>query len=208
MEQVEGFEPVNANIRRPKTVVLDQIGNPVSVGRVAAAAAPYVVATETGDSILRKTVLACTALPIAFLDDAGIAQYGGVQLYDFLEGMLCVHGAVVAGSITGVAPLIDTYTGVVGIGTATAGTGATLVGTESDVLQSAALTQAVAKVANCDSQSIATALTEAGSRWLDGTAAAKSAFLNVAIADNAAHTAGTLTFTGTVTIVWMLLGDN
>jgi elongation factor Ts len=31
-----------------------------------------------------------------------------------------------------------------------------------------ALTQAVAEVANCDTQSIATALTESGARWLDG----------------------------------------
>ena len=68
--------------------------------------------------------------------------------------------------------------------------------------------QAVAEVANCDSQSIATALTESGARWLDGTSTAKDMFLNFVIDDNAAHGAGTATFTGTISFLWSVLGDN
>ncbi len=208
MEQVEGFEVVNANIRKPRTVSLDAIGGRAAHGLVPAAAQPYVVATETGDALMRKTVLTCTALPIALLDDAGQAQYGGAKIYDFPEGMLCTFGAVIDGSLTGYASLIDTFGGAIAIGTATAGTGSTLVTTEADILQSVALTAAVAEVANCDAQSVATALTESGARWHDGTATAKDAYLNVAIADDVAHGAGTATFTGTITLVWLILGDN
>ena len=45
-----------------------------------------------------------------------------------------------------------------------------------------------------------TALTESGGRWLDGTATAKDLFLNLVVDDDASHTSGTGTFTGTVTI--------
>lgn len=167
-----------------------------------------VTVQEYGNGIVNKTVLTCTATPISVSDDAGVAQYGGVKVYDFPEGMLCIHGAVIDGSLTGYASLIDTFDGDVALGTATATTGATLTGTEADILQSTALTQAVAEVANCDAQSIATALTESGARWLDGTATAKDMYLNFVIDDNAAHGAGTATFTGTISFLWSILGDN
>jgi hypothetical protein len=208
MEQVEGFDVINANIRKPKTVSLDAVGGAAAYGGVPAAAQPYITAVETGGAILRKTVLTCVALPVALTDDAGQAQYGGVKVYDFPEGMLCTLGAVLDGSLTGYASLIDTFGGVVAVGTATAGTGSTLTSTEADILQSVALTAAVAEVANCDAQSVATALTESGARWHDGTATAKDAYLNFAIADDVAHGAGTATFTGTITLVWLILGDN
>ena len=167
-----------------------------------------VKATEYGDGVIHKTVLTCTATPITVSDDAGVAQYGGVKVYDFPEGHICTLGAVIDGSITGYASLIDTFDGDVALGTVTASTGATLTSTEADILQSTPLTQAVGEVANCDAQSIATALTESGARWLDGTATAKDMYLNFVIDDNAAHGAGTATFTGTISFVWMILGDN
>jgi hypothetical protein len=169
-----------------------------------------VTATETGGGILHRTVLTCTATPITIADDAGTAQYGGVKIYDFPEGMICTLGAVVDGSITAgvTGTIIDAFDGDIALGTATATTGATLTGTEADILQSTALTQGVSKVANCDAQSVATALTESGARWHDGTATAKDLFLNFVIDDDATHTAGTATFTGTVTVVWTSLGDN
>lgn len=163
---------------------------------------------EFGNGIVNKTVLTCAATPISILDDAGIAQYGGVKVYDFPEGMICTYGAVIDGSLTGYASLIDTFDGDVALGTATATTGSTLTGTEADILQSVALTQAVAEVANCDAQSVATALTESGARWHDGTATAKDMYLNFVIDDNAAHGAGTATFTGTISFLWSVLGDN
>lgn len=162
---------------------------------------------EYGDGVIHKTVLTCAATPITFADDADVAQYGGVKVYDFPDGLICTLGAVIDGALTLATPFIDTFTGVTALGTATAGTGATLTSTEADILQSTALTEAVAKVATADAISIATALTESGGRWLDGTGTAKDLFLNYAIADDVAHTAGAGTFTGTITVVWINLGD-
>jgi hypothetical protein len=180
-----------------------------SVG-VGAKNGSTVVATEYGTGIVHKTLLTCTATTITITDDAGTAQYGGVKVYDFPEGMICTLGAVIDGSLTAgvTGTIIDAFDGDVALGTATATTGATLTGTEADILQSVALTQGVTKVANCDAQSVATALTESGARWHDGTATAKDAYLNFVIDDDATHTAGTATFTGTITLLWLSLGDN
>lgn len=167
-----------------------------------------VVAAEYSQGVLHKTKLTCTALTIAMSDDAGVAQYGGVKVYDFPAGMLCILGAVIDGSFTGYASLIDTFDGDVALGTVTATTGNTLTSTEANILQSTALTQAVDEVANCDAQSIATALTESGARWLDGTATAIDMFLNFLVDDNAAHGTGNASFTGTIEFIWMILGDN
>lgn len=166
-----------------------------------------VTAKEYGDGVLHKTVLTCTATPISISDDAGVAQYGGVKVYDFPEGLLLFQGGVIDGALTGYASLIDTFDGDVALGTATATTGATLTGTEADLLQSTALTQAVGEVAVSDAVTIATALTESGARWHDGTATAKDMYLNFVIDDNAAHGAGTATFTGTITFLWSIIGD-
>ena len=42
---------------------------------------------------------------------------------------------------------------------------------------------------------------------VNGTSTPAPLFLNFAIADDASHTAGTGTFTGTVTISWEKIGD-
>ena len=160
-------------------------------------------------NIWKRTVLTLTATPITISDDAGVAQYGGVKVYDFPEGLLAVQGAVVNGvliaGVTGT--IINTFTGFVSLGTVTAGTGATLTGTEADIMPAVALTTAVAKAAVTKAVSVATPLTESGARWLDGTATAKDAFLNFVIADDATHTAGSATFTGTVEFIWAKVGD-
>lgn len=180
------------------------------LGVIPPAQRGYIEVAETSNGVVNRTILTCTALPISIADDAGQAQYGGKSVYNFPEGMLCSMGAVIDGSLTlgTTGTIIDTYTGVVALGSVTASTGATLTSTEATFLQETALTTAVAKVANSDAQSIATALTEAGSRWVDGTSTAPVMYLNFAIADDASHTAGTGSFTGVISFVWMLLGDN
>jgi hypothetical protein len=162
---------------------------------------------EFGDGVMHKTVLTCTALPISIADDAAVAQFGGVKVYDFPAGLIMTLGAVIDGSLTGYASLIDTFAGGVALGTATATTGATLTGTEADIMPEVDVAAAVAEVAVCDAVSVATALTESGARHFDGTATAIDMFLNFVIDDNAAHGAGTATFTGTITIHWLNLGD-
>jgi len=156
---------------------------------------------------LRKTVLTCNRTPISIGDDAAVAQDGGVQVYDFPAGLLLFLGAVIDGALTGYASLIDTFAGGVALGTVTATTGATLTGTEADIMQEVDVAAAVAEVAVCDAVTVATALTESGARHLDGTTTAKDMFLNFVIDDDGAHGAGTAFFTGTISFAWMMLGD-
>lgn len=206
---VEIRQQVNANINKRKLVNLDQSSPIEEVGTVPDAVKAYVVATEYGDSLVHRTVLTCTAVPISIADDAGVAQYGGVKLYTFPEGLIFTKGAIISGNLTlGVTgTIIDAFTGVNALGSATASTGATLIGTEATYLQSTANATAASKVAAISSVSVASDLGESSSRIVNGTSTPAPVFLNFAIADDASHTAGTGTFTGTVTISWEKIGD-
>lgn len=201
--------PVNANVKRSVTVDLDAQADSGVAGTVPAAVAGTVVATEYGDNLLHRTVLTCTAVPISVSDDAGQAQYGGVKVYTFPEGLIATFGAIISGNLTmGVTgTIIDAFTGVNALGSVTASTGATLVSGEATWLQSTANATAAAKVAAISSVSIATQLTESAGRIYDGTGTPGPVFLNFAIADDASHTAATGTFTGTITILWANVGD-
>lgn len=195
---------VNANVNRPAPLDLDQMAEAAEVGTVPAALNGTCIATEYGDNLLHKTVLTLTACPISLADDAGQAQYGGVLIYTFPRGLIASIAACVEGNLTlGVTgTFIDAFTGVNALGTVAASTGASLVSTEATWLQSTANATASSKVAAISSVSIATQLTESGGRVHDGRATASPVYLNFAIADDDSHTAGTGTFTGTVTIMW------
>lgn len=177
-------------------------------GSIPSAVAAYVKANEWCDGILHRTRLTCTALPISVADDAGVAQYGGTQVYTLPEGLVVTHGAMINGVIGVVSgTIIATFGGVMALGSAVAGTGATLVTTEATWLQSTALTTAVASVSTSSAVSIATQLTESGGRVYDGTATAAPVFINLAITDDASHTAAVMYFTGTIDLVWLIVGD-
>ena len=200
---------VNANVKSTALVNLDSAAETAEVGSVPAAVSATCVATEYGGNLIHKTVLTCTALPISLADDAGQAQYGGTKVYTFPEGLISTFGAIISGSLTlGVTgTIIAAFTGANALGSVVATTGNTLVAGEATWLQSTANATASASVAAISSVSIATQLTEAGSRVFDGTTTPAPVFLNFAIADDATHTAGTGTFTGTITIAWMKVGD-
>jgi len=169
-----------------------------------------VAVTEYGDGVLHKTVLTCTATPITITDDAGVAQYGGVKVYDFPEGVICCFGAVIDGALTAgvTGTIIDNWDGDVSLGTATATTGATLTGTEADILPSTSVSAGASdKIGIAEAKPVPTALTESGARWLDGSATAKDMYLNFVIDDDATHTSGTARFTGTISFLWANLGD-
>jgi hypothetical protein len=169
-----------------------------------------VAAAEYGDGVVHKTVLTLTATPVTIADDAGVAQYGGTgKIYDFPEGLIMTLGAVIDGAVTlgTTGTIIATWAGGIALGTAAATTGATLVGTEADIMPEVDVAAATDSVATVDAVSAATALTESGARHLDGTATAKDMYLNLVVDDDASHTAGTGTFTGTVTVHWVNLGD-
>ena len=155
----------------------------------------------------RKIKLTCTATPLVLTDDPGTVVYGGVKVYDFPEGMLCFMGGVIDGSITGV-DVSATFEGEVSLATNVAGGDAALLGNEADLVQATDLTTAVAKVANCDAVSIATALTESGARWHDGTTTPVDMYLNFVIDEDAANATSTGSFTGTIEFAYLMLGDN
>lgn len=202
---IEVSTAINANVRRTDLIDLDAQAASTENGTVPSAVAAYVVATETGDNLIHKTVLTCTALPITVADDAGVAQYGGVKVYEFPLGLIYTAAAKMSGNLTmGVTgTFINTFTGVNALGSVVATTGATLVAGEATWLQETANAMAVAKVAAISSISIATQLTETSARVFDGRVTAAPMFLNFAIADDVTHTAGTGTFTGTITFAWL-----
>lgn len=169
-----------------------------------------VKAAEYGDAAVHKTILTCTATPITITDDAGVAQYGGVKVYDFPEGAINVLGAVIDGALTAgvTGTIIDNWDGDVALGTVTATTGATLVSTEADILPSTAVSAGASdKIGIVEALPVPTALTESGARWLNGTGTAKDMYLNFVIDDDATHTSGTAAFTGTISFTWTNLGD-
>lgn len=167
-----------------------------------------VTAVENGNDAVHKTILTLAATPITISDESGVGQYGGVKIYDFPEGVIVPMGVVLDGSLTAgvTGTIIATFGGDVACGTTVASAFA-LPTTEEDIMPSVALSTASGTVAVSDAVSVATALTESGARWHDGTATAKDLYLNVGIDDDASHTAGTATWTGTVTLIWMNLGD-
>ena len=166
---------------------------------------------EYGDQVARQTVIECNAISVTITDDAGVAQYGGVKVYDFPEGMTLIKGAQVNGAITlGVTTgtYIDNWDGDVAIGTVTATTGATLTSTEADIMQSVAVSAGASdKIGVVSAASVATVLTESGARWMDGSSTAKDMYLNFVVDDDATHTSGTAVFTGTIVFNWEMLGD-
>ena len=202
-------EQINANIKRDNVVDLDRQALTNEVGTVPDAVKSYITVTEQGDNLVHRTVLNCVDLPVTITDDPGVAQYGGVKVYTFPEGLIFSKGAVVSGNLTGgvTGTIIDAFTGVNALGTVVATTGSTLTGTEATWLQSTANGTAATKVAPIASVSVATALTESPSRAVDGSTTPAPIFLNFAIADDATHTSGTGTFTGTITFNWEKIGD-
>jgi hypothetical protein len=169
-----------------------------------AKAGATVTCLETYNGPIVQTTLTLTATPVTITDDAGVAQYGGTdKIYDFPEGLLKVLGCVVSGSLTlgTTGTITNTFGGGVALGTATATTGATLTGTEADIMAENDVAAATAKVATIDGVSTTSPL-------IDGTATAADAYLNFVVDDSGTHTSGTGTFTGTVDIAWMKIGDN
>lgn len=174
-----------------------------------------VTVTETGDELTHKTVLTCVNTPITMGDEAGVGQYGGAKLYDFPAGLIATLGGVIDGSVTtpvhddAAGGTIATWDGDIALGTAAPTDHATgLVAADTGrYLQSTATTQAIGQAANVDAVSAATGLTESGARWTDGTSSAADLFLNLLVDDSANNDAHTALFTGTITIVWMNIGD-
>lgn len=206
IENIRGHDGTSALTINPDGTITS---TPVTNVGIGAKNGVTVAVVEKGDGVIHQTVLTCTATTITISDDAGVAQYGGVKVYDFPLGHVATLGAVVSGILTAgvTGTIIDNWDGDVALGTATATTGATLTGTEADIMPSVAVSAGASdKDGVVQAVSVATALTESGARWFDGTGTAKDMFLNFVIDDDATHTAGTATFTGVITLTWLNLG--
>lgn len=180
---------------------------PVTTSGNGAKNGATVSVVEQGDGVLHKTILTCTATPLTFGDEAGQGQYGGVKVYDFPLGLINIMGAVIDGAVTLTAPAINTWNGDIGLGVEAPTDHQDAANKTGQIMPKVATTTAVAKVATTDAVSVATALTESGARWRDGTATAIDLFLNLLIDDDAAHdNTITGTFTGTITVLWANLG--
>lgn len=162
-----------------------------------------VTATEGGTGVVHQTTLTLAATPITMRDTE---QGGGVKVYDFPEGRILVLGATASIAVTTTSVLADTLNGGVtcnwGVGTTTQAS-ATVATTEQDIVQVAAFTSSA--TVNVPG---ATATGAGVLAAFDGTATAKDAYLNLAVAGAGDIDANaTVTVNGTITMTWINLGD-
>lgn len=159
---------------------------------------------EIVDGLIHKTILTFVDTPITINDDAGVAQYGGVLAYTFPKGLIATFGTVVSGDVTaGVTGTVtDAWEGDVSIGTAIASTGSTLTATEADIMASAEVS------AGADDTIGAVSAASSSAATLDGRTESVKVYLNFLIDDDASHTEGTATFTGSITLTWINLSEH
>lgn len=166
-----------------------------------------VTADETGLGNVHTTVLTFAAQAIALTDVPGTVAYGGMKVYDFPEGAILFKGAVadlaVAKSSSGVNA---DWEGDFSLGTASAAGDASLTIAEADLIPSTGTPAADQGATTAKGVSTS----NEAPKILDGTAAAKSVYLNFLV-DDADHDVTTtpcnLVVTGTITISWERLGD-
>lgn len=192
-------------------------GLPRSIRRSVAARPTAVVGTSavTGVSVtqepvssVQKTVLRFTDVALPLVDQAGVVAYGGLKVYDFPEGQVCVLGAVADLAVTkSSAGVNNDWDGDFGLGTVTASNNATLSSTEQNLIPTTATPQATSGATTAKGASTAT---ESGT-VLDGRATAADVFLNFLVDDtdhDVTTTPCNLILNGTVTLHWINLGDS
>jgi hypothetical protein len=203
MRTVQAKTAVNANIHRVADVDLD--ATVIALGFVPDAAKPYVSVVEKGDpsGIIHQTILTVAALPQAIAD---ASSWMGTEIYDFPAGRLSVLGCTASLAPTTTSTIASTIksgvAGAVALGTAATDSIA-LAGTEVDLLPSTATVNST--VINVAAAAVTAAL--AAAAQFDGTSTAKKMYLNSSVAAADIDGNGTLTWSGTITITWINLGD-
>lgn len=203
VRKVDGWTDVNANIRAP--AVLDVDNSTAGVGVIPSAVAAYVTAEEKGDGVFHQTVLTLASLPITMRDTE---QGGGSKIYTFPAGRICRLGAIGSIAVKTTSVLADTLNAGVtcnwGVGSTTQAS-ATLATTEQDFVNVTAFTSsATINVAGATANGVGPGVLAS----LDGTSTNVAAFLNLAVAGATDIDAdATVTVSGTVTITWASLGD-
>lgn len=167
---------------------------------VGAIAGTNVSVVEYGNGVIHRSVITLDETPVTLTDEAGVVLYGGQKVYDFPEGVIVCLGAVADLSVAVGGDLTATAEGDFGLGTVTASNNNTLATTEQNIIP----TTAIAALES--SAGPATGYNVAAIAPLDGTTTPIDAFLNF-LWDDADHNGGTMTVSGTVTIVWSNLGS-
>lgn len=171
---------------------------------VGAVAGLGVTATEYGEGTIHRTRINLVTVTVPLVDEAGVVAYGSLKIYDFPEGAILLLGAITDLDVTkSSAGVSDTWDGDIALGSVAAANDADLTGTEADIMAKSATPQATAGATTANSANAALTL-------LDGTTAAKDCFVNLLVDDADHDVTGTpcnLVLNGTITLVWIKLGD-
>lgn len=162
-----------------------------------------ITASVTGDGNTLTYKITLSSVELSISDEAGVGQYGSIKLLDLAEGLWMWSGGLTDLSATAVSPIIDAWEGDVGLGTTAVSDGNALATTEQNLIPTTAIPAASSKVTTADAVSTSTE----SSAVFDGTSTASDIYLNLRVDDNAAHTASTITLTGTVYLTFTWLGD-
>jgi len=163
----------------------------------------YKLTTVNSISGCNKTTVTFTAYSLAITDAGANGAHGSVKLIDFPEGHIKLIGAHQVLTLTRVGTAIDADAVFdAGIGSITAGVdNEELAGTETEI--TGVEDEAVLAAGTLTFDTL-----NGVDQLLDGSGTSSDAWLNVAVA--AADCSGNDAFlvTGTVTITWVLLGDD
>jgi len=156
---------------------------------------------EYGDGVSRQTIFTLTSLAMDVTDTGANGAHGTQQIYDFPAGHIKLIGSTCDLAVTcGTNGLTATATYDVGVGSTAVGTdNAELATTEQDIITKIEgdLSSSAADLHGVNATDLA----------LDGTSSAIDVYLNAAFEADDASANDTCTFTGTVTLTWVNLGD-
>ncbi len=191
---VDGFTPVNANIRAPAAFDVDATGT--GAGLIPAALNGTVTVVEYGNEAFHKSVFTFTDMPQAVVNGT---EYQGTKFYSFPTGRIHVLGVVMSLAQKTTSVLIDTLnassTGSLALGTVTA-SNVSLTSTMVNLCPATAFTSSA-------TSGTAGAAVTAPLAAAAVFATAQDCYLNSAYATTGDVDAdATQTWTGTVVITW------
>jgi hypothetical protein len=160
------------------------------------------VSAIQGVGLPQVAVLPISALNVVMTDATTAGSHGAQKIFTFPEGNVMVLGAVTDLAIARVGTGLTTTSAVVSsLGSVTVGTdNATLTSTEADIVPSTASTLAAGAGVTKGASTTAAVL--------NGTTTPAAVFLNFATPDAGSTATDALTVNGTVTISYLVLGDN
>jgi hypothetical protein len=160
------------------------------------------VSAIQGVGLPQVAVLPISALNVVMTDATTAGSHGAQKIFTFPEGNVMVLGAVTDLTIARVGTGLTATSAVVSsLGSVTVGTdNATLTSTEADIVPSTASTLAAGAGVTKGASTTAAVL--------NGTTTPAAVFLNFATPDAGSTATDALTVNGTVTISYLVLGDN